>query len=826
MHASKHVLSRRAALKGVAATSALAALGSAGCASPADDSATSLSATGEGEKIVWSHCGINCGGCCSHQYHVKDGVITYMESDNTGSDEFDAPQMRACLRGRSARRWLQSDERLDYPLKRVGLRGEGKFERISWDEALDTIASELKRVYESYGPEAIFVPHGTGVYNTMIGDRAIKRLLGLCGGWLDLYGDYSFSQIYMASLFTYGEGDCMASGFETLEDGQLVVFFGYSPADTRMGGGQHGHLFQRMLEERNVRLISIDYRRNDTLTNWGGEWIPIRPGTDGALCCALAYEFIQNNWIDEEFLCTHCVGYDESTMPASARGKNASLKDYLLGTGYDHVAKTPEWASEITRIPADRIRKLAEEMGTADPVFICQGAGIQRRMNGESTARCIMMLPILLGQIGKPGTNDGRMPAASTNFLATLEHENPCEALIPFFLFPQAIEDGPSMTATNAGIRGAERLSTSIKFIFSYACNSLTNQHGNINAMHDLLADESKCEFIVASDVFITDSVKYADIVLPDLTVQEQVHVYSNAYAEPTYALHFGSSVYEPKAERRGIYEVCVDLAERMGVRDAFTEAGETSEEAQRKLYDTYREFYPDTPTWEEGFSMGVWKSAPDVFTYWEPFVADPHENPEHPEELDISFVGERASYLPEANYLQTPSGMIELYSEQLARLNEEWELPEGQAIYPIPVYEPGLISYENCTEELPLLAGSFHFKAHTHSGYTTNPILENEAPCWLWINPIDAVERGIADGDEVRIFNDLGEIRMPAKVTGRIVPGAVAMPEGSRHKADMFGDRIDRGGCINTIASMQPTALAKGNGTHSVVCQVEKVGE
>lgn len=820
-----HAISRRRVLQGAAAAGAFAA---AAGAVPAllPERQRAFGAEKEEERVVWGHCGINCGGCCSFQFHVRDGEILYMESDNTGDGDFDAPQMRACLRGRSVRRWLEGEGRLDYPMRRVGKRGEGKFERISWDEALDTIASELTRVYETYGPEAVFWHHGTGVYNSLIGDRAIQRLLGCAGGFLGLYGDYSFAQIYQASLFTYGEGDCMASSFEELQPGQLVVFFGYSPADTRMGGGQHGHRFQRMLEKNDIRLVSVDYRRNDTLTNWGGEWIPIVPGTDGALACALAYEFVRNGWTDEEFLASHCIGWDEATMPESAKGQQASFKDYLLGNGFDKTAKTPEWASAITRIPADRIRSLAQEMGTSSPVFIAQGAGIQRRQNGELTARCIMMLPILLGQIGKPGTNDGRMPSASTNFLPNLPVENPVETRIPFFMFPQAIVDGPSMTAASAGVVGAPGLTTSIKFLFAYANNSLTNQHGDINRMHDILADENLCEFIVGYDVYMTDSMKYADILLPDLTVQEQLDIMPNSYAEPTIAVHFGQPVYEPKAERRGVYDVCCDLAKRLGCYEEFSDGGKTQEDWFRAFYEEYRSYTPDAPTWDEGFAMGVWTQDPVPVTYWANFVADPHPNPEHPVELAIERVGADASYAPEENFLQTPSGMIEIYSEQLARMAEERApyLADGQHIYPIPVFDPGYIGYHSVTEEYPLQVSSFHYKAHTHSGYATNPILEDSAPCWMWINPADAEARGISDGDTVRLFNEQGEMRHRAKVTGRIVPGVVAIPEGSMHEADMYGDRIDYGGCINTLTTMQPTAIAKGNGTHSAICQVEKV--
>ena len=115
-----------------------------------------------------------------------------------------------------------------------------------------------------------------------------------------------------------------------------------------------------MREEKNLEVVNIDCRMNDTVCGQGGEWIPIRPGTDGALCAALAYEIINNGWADEEFLHTYCVGYDEETMPESAKGQNKSFKDYILGTGYDMTPKTPSGCA-ITLIPVAKIKELAEK---------------------------------------------------------------------------------------------------------------------------------------------------------------------------------------------------------------------------------------------------------------------------------------------------------------------------------------------------------------------------------------------------------------------------------------------------------------------------------
>ena len=434
-------------------------------------------------------------------------------------------------------------------------------------------------------------------------------------------------------------------------------------------------------------------------------------------------------------------------------------------------------------------------------LYVNQGWGPQRRSNGEWTAWAIMALPCLVGQIGLPGTSDGRREGKTSFALSTFPAgENPVKTSLPTFLWTEAIKRGEELTALNAGLRNADRLSSSIKFIWNYAGNCLTNQHSDINATHEILADESLCEFIVTSEVFMTDSAKYSDIIIPDLTLQEQYSLSEGGYADNMEAVIYGSPVYEPKFERRGIYEVCSAIAEKLGVGDEFTDGGKTREDWLRQILAESREKYLEIPDWDEGMAQGVWKRTPEPTISLKAFIED-----------------------PEANPLKTPSGKIEIYSETLAEFADTWELSEGDVISPIPEFDPGFESYKDLTDEYPLLIQGFHYKAHAHSSYANNEIIESAAPHVLWINPIDAEERGISDGDEVRVFNARGEIRIKARVTPRIIPGTVALPQGKWHEADMNGDRVDAGGCINTLTTLRPSPLAKANPQHSNIGQVAK---
>ena len=174
---------------------------------------------------------------------------------------------------------------------------------------------------------------------------------------------------------------------------------------------------------------------------------------------------------------------------------------------------------------------------------------------------------------------------------------------------------------------------------------------------------------------------------------------------------------------------------------------------------------------------------------------------------------------------MKTPSGKIEIYSEALAKIAQTWELEEGDVIHPLPIYHAGFNGVDDPKrKDYPFQMIGFHYKARTHSSYGNVDILEAANRQEIWINPIDAQAKNIQDGAMIRVFNENGEVRIAAKVTPRIMPGVLAMPQGAWHKANMNGDQIDHGGCINTLTTHRPSPLAKGNPQHSNLVQVERL--
>ncbi|MDR1357898.1 MAG: molybdopterin-dependent oxidoreductase [Coriobacteriales bacterium] len=804
-------LSRRTFVKGSLAGLAVAGAGLAGplslfgCAPEArtEGEGTDSSAA---TTVAWSQCNVNCGSNCAFRWHSQDGKIVYMETDNTGSTDL---QARACLRGRSMRRWINSPDRLQYPMKRVGARGEGRFEQISWEEAIDTIAEQLRYTIETYGNEAIHKIYATGMYSAT--GNPSTRLLNVLGGCVVEHYDYSTNMMSAVMPFMYGENfspydNVNASSFSEAERASdLVILFGNSPAETRMGGANAVWDFARVREAvyaRGGTIVNIDYRLNETSSGYPDEWLPIRPGTDAALVSALVHELMAAGQVDLDFLHTACVGFDEESMPESAKGQNKSYTDYIMGTGYDLVEKTPEWAASITQIPADRIRQLAADIAAAEAPFVCQGWGPQRHTNGEDATRAICMLPLVTGKIGLAGTNTGMREAEPPTYLvgSLPAGDNPVEITIPCYQWLNAIDHGRDMTALNAGILGGDKLGTDIKFLWNYAGNCMTNQHGDINYTHEILADESKCEFILVWDTVMTDSAKYADILLPDAMRAEQLNMQTQGYAEYYTAVGVGGPAQEPPFENRSSYDVMADIAERFDKREEFTE-GRTHDEWVQFLYEEGAAANSDMPPWEEMLEQGIYKEALPPAIGLADFRANPAGNP-----------------------LSTPSGKIEIYSESLADLANTWELREDEVINPLPLFTPGPDGYGAVSDEFPLYCCGFHHKSRTHSSFGFIPELEQIARQQIWVNPLDADTRQIKDGDWCSVKSKAGEIRIEARVTPRVIPGTIAIPQGAWHQASMSGDRIDEGGCVNTLTTYRPTPLAKGNGpAHSMVVQVAK---
>jgi len=751
----------------------------------------------EGATVLPTSCIHNCGGRCFLWAHVKDGVMVQLTSDESANDGFDTPQVRACLRGRAQRKRVYHPDRLKQPMKRVGERGESKFEPISWDEALDTIASELQRIKEKYGNEAIYYIYASGsiggiLYNCYATSPnqggPLQRLLNLYGGYLGFYGNYSAAQYYYVVPMMFG--GFPGNSPKDLKNAKLIVLWGDNPAETRQGGA-NDNWYLKQAKDAGAEIIVIDPRYSDTAAVFADEWIPIRPGTDMALVSAIAYVLIEEGLYDQEFLNRYTVGFDSEHMPAGFE-KEESYKDYVLGVR-DGQPKTPEWAEKITAIPALTIRKLARKMGLTKPMTILQGYSIQRRAYGEQIVRGIPLLAAMTGNGGRPGSSPGlRTSGPGVPMGSYPTGTNPVKASISFFTFTDAIIRGTEMGAKD-GVVGVEKLPTNIKFIWNHAGNALINQHSHTGRTHEILKDPNLVEFIVVSDIFLTPSARYADILLPDTTHFERRDIATGRFGIG-YAMYM-EKVIEPIGECRNMLDICTELAKRLGIEKEFTE-GKSEEDWLKEAVEVARQSLPEFPTYEEFKKQGIFKL---------------------PKEKEGSGIGAEEFYQdPAGNPLATPSGKIQIFDSEMHALNNPKEIP------PIPKYiEEWESPWSSEAEKYPLQAFGSHYKRRVHSTFDNIPWLEEAAPQVAFLNPEDAAARGISSGDLVRIFNDRGQIVMPCKISKRIMPGVVDIPQGGWYMPDENG--IDRRGCINTITSLRANPLSFGNAQHTNQVQVEK---
>jgi anaerobic dimethyl sulfoxide reductase subunit A len=757
-----------------------------------------------GTTQAWTSCNVNCGSRCPLLMTVKDGTITRVDTDNTGNDELGSQQVRACVRGRSIRQRIYSPDRVKYPMKRVGKRGDGQWQRISWDEAYQTIADKLKDVIAKYGNQAVYVNYGTGAIAGVMqyhyaNKSMVTRLMNLLGGYLNFYGTYSTAQIGAATPYVYGT-NVTGNSFDDTVNSKLVVMWGNNPHETRMSGGGETFVTQKAKKIAGTKVIVIDPRLTDTAVTIADDWVPIRPNTDAALVAGLAHVMISESLQDQAFLDTYCIGFDEDHMPAGAPA-NASYKSYVLGLGVDGVEKTPEWAAKITGVPATTIVRLAREIAQAKPCAIVQGWGPQRHGNGDPSARAVFLLASMTGNVGIKGGGTGAREGSYSLPVASMPvGTNPVKASISFFLWTDAIERGDQMTATADGVKGVEKLDAPIKFLWNLAGNAIINQHSQVNRTKEILSDEAKCEMIVCFETTMTPSAEWSDLVLPDVSNAERLDLVNGGSAgDMGYAI-MNDKVIAPLWEAQTCYDMASGIADKLGIKDKFTE-GKSYEDWLNQAWVATQKAIPGFPSMDELRKVGVWRqeSPTGPVIALKAFRDDPVKNP-----------------------LMTPSGKIELYSSALQKLQDTWTLPQGDVITPIPAYLATPDGLEDPLKaKYPVQCIGHHYKARTHSSYADVPWLREAHPQMIWINTADAKARGIASGDTVEVFNDRGRVRIVAKVTDRIAPGVASLPQGAWYKADSKG--VDIGGCMNTLTAQHPTPLAKGNPQHTNLVEIVK---
>jgi anaerobic dimethyl sulfoxide reductase subunit A len=700
---------------------------------------------GAGETVVTSTCGHNCGGRCVVNAHVVDDRIVRISTDPARWQP-ELPPLHACARGVGQIERLYHPDRLRHPLRRVGPRGSGQFERVSWDEALDHVAAEMLRIREQYGNAAILDCSRSGNLSMLHGWGVAKRFLYKFGGCTELWSNMSAEAEVFAVRMTFGaKADYKMSGREPTDyvNSRLILMWGWSPADGTFGTGTQQYL--KEAKRRGVRIICVDPRRTRTSQALADEHIFIRPSTDAAALIAMAYVIVSEGLHDQAYCDRHVLGFDDAHLPPDAPA-GSSYRSYLMGDS-DGIPKTPEWAAARTGMPAETIRRLALEFATAKPAALQCGYAPGRTAFGEQFHRAAYALAAITGNIGIAGGNTGVSNGVTgrSGIKSLPPGANPIESKVATPLLADLLARG------RAGGYPAD-----IRMIYS-AGGDLFNQCPNASKIAASLVG---VESIVVQDHFLTPTARHADIVLPATTFWERNDVHTPWAGAGHYAI-FMKQAIKPMYECRNDIDIFADLARRVGIDD-YNDKSEMAwlRELTSEAVDDFEAFT------EKGVAR---------FT---------------PPQDAVAFAAQIRD--PENHRFSTPSGKIEIYSMALAAKPDFYGLGR---IPPIPTW----IEPMQAEPRYPLMLCSPKSRARTHSIHGNQPLLARIDPDDVWMNPEDARKRGIVDGAIVRVFNDRGSTRLPVKVTRRIAPGVVSIKEGAWFTPDNTG--ADTRGCANVLA-------------------------
>ena len=573
---------------------------------------------------------------------------------------------------------IHSDKRILTPLKRVGKKGEGKFAPVSWDEAVKEITDRWKAILEEDGPDAILPFYYSGVMSVIqrkCGDAFFNRM-----GAIRMVKTLCSSAKSTGYESVMGKTGCLDP--RELKDSDFFLIWGSNVKATRI----HTMPILAKARKEGKRVVLVEACACD-MAEYCDEVLLVKPGTDGALALAIMHVLVRDGLADEGFLRTYAQGYDvfENT-----------LSSY-----------TPEWAERITGISAEQIVKLAREYAAAEAPVILLGSGPSRHGNGGMTTRLIVILSAFTGAWGKPGggycgSNPGAGPYVDDERVTRPDFRKKPGAEININQLGAALVEG-----TSSGM---------VKSLYVYGSNPASSVSDQAKIHQGLRREDL---FTVVHERFMTETARFADIILPATFSVEQTDCY-NAYGYCTFGT--AKKVLEPAGECKSNWDTFCLLAAAMGYEEDYFK--QTEEEMLAELLE-----HPMPGL--AGISEEDWQILREGGTISTPFA----------DHLDI----------------RTESGKMMIVNEKMAD--------------PIPRYTEN----HGGPESLRLIVAP--------NFYTLNSIfleradlLAKRGPAQLMLHPQAAAARGISDGDRVIAYNDLAEVSFEAKISERVAPGTAAV--------------------------------------------------
>jgi anaerobic selenocysteine-containing dehydrogenase len=653
-----------------------------------------------------SVCSLDCPDQCGLLVHKQNGKIVKIQGD----PNHPVTKGNICNKVRNMTERIYDPKRLKYPMKRTGAKGEGKFERISWDEAIETITAKWKELIETEGPESI-LPY------SFYGNMGRLSAEGMDRRFFHRLGASQLDRSICSSAGSEGLKYTMGGGFgidpEDTIHSKLIIFWGINAVSTNM----HQVVLAQKARKNGAKIIVIDVHKNQTgqFADW---FIPILPGTDTALALGMMHILFAENMVDNDFLKKYTVGHEE-------------LREHVVQ--YDPIT-----VSGITGVPVEDIYKLARMYGQITPSFIRIGNGLQHHDNGGMCIRTIACLPALTGQwLVKGGgaikSNSGYLALNTKSLQRPDLLQNKHTRIINMNLLGQALLE----------------LDPPIKSLFVYGTNPAVVAPDS-NKVRKGLAREDL--FVVVHDLFLTETAKYADIVLPATSSFENTDLYTSYWH---HYVQIQQPVIERYGESKSNVEVFQLLAKKMGFED-------------QCLYETEAEM-----------------------------ISQALNNPNNPYLEGIDYETLVKKQYVKANVkpllpgkLLTPSGKIELYSRKM----------EQDGYPPLPIYTP-LVN----DGDFPFLfvPGPNHNFLNTTFSNNEKHVSHEKEPR-LHMNIKDALSKGIEDGDQVRVWNNRGECVLKVSVGENVLPGVVVTQ----------GLWADSPGTKQLVNSLTPDRVADmGNG-------------
>lgn len=848
-----------------------------------------------GTKLVdgtTRYCNMTNGGPVF--VYVKDGKILRMTPIEFGDTDplpwtisargmkFTPPRKTTLApHGQNAKSIVYSPDRLLYPMKRVDFdpkgernpqnRGKSGYERISWAEALDIVAGEIKRVKRTHGPGAMAVSHGShhtwgniGYYlsalhrfKNAVGHTAVHHNPDSWEGW------YWGAVHHWGHTLRVGQSETYGTVEDCLQNCDMIVFWSADPETTSGSyGAQEGTVRRQWLKnpKLGIKVVHVDPYYNASAQFLGGKWFAPKPTTSVAMAMAIAYVWIKEGLYDKDYVASHTIGFDK-------------WKAYLLGEE-DGVAKTPEWQERETGVPARDVRALAREWGRKR-VYLSPGGwgnghgGACRNQTGIQWARVMVCLIAMQG-LGKPGVNMGNlqwgcpidfnfyfpgyadggmsgdlegtsMPVELYQRMPQLPTINTPFQRIPRIWMPEAIADGKAEGYPWIGKSIEHQFAkfaypapghSPVKMLYKYGGSILATMN-NTNR-HVRMYQSSNLEFVVNQSIWFEGEAKFADIVLPACTNFERVDI-SEWAGLGGYAHHghqqlnhrvivFQAPAIEPMGESKSDFWIFNEISKRLGLANYFSEGVNEIDWVKRQFDGSD---LPKHISWKEFIRRGYFVvptekeklRAPVSFRwFWENRKKDVPE----PQPLPSDYAGE---YL---TGLQTQSGKLEFECNSLKRVND----PERP---PIVKYEP---SWEGphagalyAKYPLQLLTPHSKYSFHTQGDGKDSFLLNipdhriNVGGYYYWIirmNSADATARGIKKHDLVKVHNDRGAVICAALPTERLPQGVCHGYESSAIYDPMGepGKSVDRGGCLNLLTPERTQTKSTHSlaGSHSLV--------